>query len=419
MPDRIVSVIRRHYEGFACQVIHSGRISEDFKISTGIRHGYMLSPLLFLAVLDRVTRTAYASSGKGIQFLRTLEDLEFADDLALLSHRLQDVQEKVNALISQDKTKLLRTNNQQEGPVTIEGAAVEHVNEFVYLGSKMIKTGGTDEDMKTRIKKAQQAFATLRPVWKSTAISVKTKLRVFNSNVKAVLLNGSATWKVTANISKKIQTFVNKCLRQILHLKLFDRVPNTVLWTRAKQEPMVIQIRRRKWRWVGHNLREEPSNITRQALEWNPQGKRKRGRPKQTWRRSLHSELGASNLAKDRRRWKMTVEDLCSTRSKEKKKTKKSTNKENSSSSLRSVGCPKIEIFVEMFRAEPNMETPSWWTSSTPRISRPEKKCKHLELKDIYASVFPNILTPKIAKNHEKSVYFLTNAIFALGHAPP
>ena len=69
---------------------------------------------------------------------------------------------------------------------------------------------------------------------------------------------------------------------------------NTVLWTRAKQEPMVIQIRRRKWRWIGHTLRKEPSNITRQALEWNPQGKRKRGRPKQTWRRSLHSDMGNS-----------------------------------------------------------------------------------------------------------------------------
>ena len=60
----------------------------------------MLSLLLFLVVLDWVTRTAYASSGKGIQwtFLRRLENLEFADDLALLSHRLQDVQDKVNAL---------------------------------------------------------------------------------------------------------------------------------------------------------------------------------------------------------------------------------------------------------------------------------------------------------------------------------
>ena len=161
-------------------------------MSTGVGQGCMLSPLLFLVVLDWVTRTAYASSGKDIQwtFLRRLKDLEFADDLALLLHRLQHAQDKVNALsktdqrvglrISQDKTKLLRTNNKQEAPVTIEGAAVEDFSESVYLGSKMSNTGGTDEDIKARIKKAQQAFAILRPVWKSTAISVKTKLRGFN-----------------------------------------------------------------------------------------------------------------------------------------------------------------------------------------------------------------------------------------------
>ena len=37
VPDKIISVIRRLYEGFASQVIHSGRLSEDFQISTGVR----------------------------------------------------------------------------------------------------------------------------------------------------------------------------------------------------------------------------------------------------------------------------------------------------------------------------------------------------------------------------------------------
>ena len=162
VPDKIISVTRRLHEGFACQVIHSGRLSEDF--STGVRQG---------CGAGLGDATAYASSGKGIQwtFLSRLEDLEFTDDLALLSCHLQDLQDKVNALsktaqrvglrISQDKTKLLRTNNQQEAPVTIEGAAVEDVSESVYLGSKMSTTGGTDEDIKARIKKAQQAFTIL------------------------------------------------------------------------------------------------------------------------------------------------------------------------------------------------------------------------------------------------------------------
>jgi hypothetical protein len=44
---------------------------------------------------------------------------------------------------------------------------------------------------------------------------------------------------------------------------------------------------------IGHMLRKPASNITRQALRWNPQGKRKRGRPRNSWRRDLYAECQA------------------------------------------------------------------------------------------------------------------------------
>ena len=141
VPEKFVNTIRLLYEGFSCQVIHDGRLSEEFAVTTGVRQGCLLSPLLFLVVLDWVTKTAYANSGKGIQWtlMRKLEDLDFADDLALLSHRLQDMQEKVNSLreasqrvglrISQEKTKVMSANNRQQ--VTIRGVPAEDVKRFV------------------------------------------------------------------------------------------------------------------------------------------------------------------------------------------------------------------------------------------------------------------------------------------------
>ena len=337
VPEKLVEIIQQLYNGFSCQVSHAGKLSEEFQVTTGVRQGCLLSPLLFLVVLDWVTRTAYASSGKGIQWTLTakLDDLGFADDLALLSHRLQDMQEKVNALgttsqrvglkINKEKTEVMRTNNKQEAPVTIGGRHVNDVEEFVYLGSKISKSGGTEEDIRARINKARYAFTVLRPIWKNSAISKTTKIRILNSNVKAVLLYGAETWRVSKTSTGKIQTFINKCLRQILRLRWQDKVPNIDLWKRSRQEPMAVQIRRRKWRWVGHTLRKAHTNVTRQALEWNPQGNRRRGRPKQTWRRSLLEELKtagmswetAKSTAGDRTKWKVMVEALCSTRSKE------------------------------------------------------------------------------------------------------
>jgi len=77
-------------------------------------------------------------------------------------------------------------------------------------------TGGTEEDIIARIRKAQQAFACLRAVWKATSLSLKTKIRIFNSNIKLVLLYGSETWRLTKTLLSKVQTFVNKRLRQLL-----------------------------------------------------------------------------------------------------------------------------------------------------------------------------------------------------------
>ena len=44
------------------------------------------------------------------------------------------------------------------------------------------------EDIATRIRKAQQAFATPRTALKEKIIFLTTKLRIFNSKVKSVLL---------------------------------------------------------------------------------------------------------------------------------------------------------------------------------------------------------------------------------------
>ena len=79
-----------------------------------------------------------------------------------------------------------------------------------------------------------------------------------------------------------------------------------------------------KWRWIGHILRKPANNITRQALRWNPQGKRKRGRPRNSWRRGVESQMRnwghtwatLGRFAQDRTRWRMeVVNGLCSNRS--------------------------------------------------------------------------------------------------------
>ena len=41
---------------------------------------------------------------------------------------------------------------------------------------------------------------------------------------------------------------------------------------KVKQNPVSMVIKERKCRWMGNILRREQTNITRQAIDWNPQG---------------------------------------------------------------------------------------------------------------------------------------------------
>ena len=69
--------------------------------------------------------------------------------------------------------------------------------DFIYLGSNISTNGGADKDVELRINKARHAFRTLRLVWTSSQLSINTKICIFNTNVKPVLLYGCETWKTT------------------------------------------------------------------------------------------------------------------------------------------------------------------------------------------------------------------------------
>jgi hypothetical protein len=53
----------------------------------------------------------------------------------------------------------------------------------------------------------------------------------------------------------------------------------------------VIQIKRRKWNWIGHTLHKEAGTTEKTALDWNPQSYGRRGRLKRMWRRTVEGEI--------------------------------------------------------------------------------------------------------------------------------
>ena len=75
---------------------------------------------------------------------------------------------------------------------------------------------------------------------------------------------------------------------------------------------------RKQWangvRWYGNVLRRDDGHVLRKALEFEVKGKRKRGRPRKTWKTQVEKESKSVGLEKEdalnRARWKMGVGEI-------------------------------------------------------------------------------------------------------------
>ena len=123
----------------------------------------------------------------------------------------------------------MKVNSRSSEPISLESGTVEEVQDFIYLGSNISTNGGADKDVELRINKARHAFRTLRPVWLSSQLSINTKIRIFNTNVKPVLLYGCETWKTTQSLNNKLQVFINSRLRYILKVWWPNKISNRAL----------------------------------------------------------------------------------------------------------------------------------------------------------------------------------------------
>jgi hypothetical protein len=164
VPDKIITIIKIIYENYVCCVSHKGKLSDPFPTRSGVKQGCLLSPLLFILVLDEVMEKLVNRRRRGIQWgmNERLGDLEHADDVCLLAHRFTDIKGKLNELgkvaqaaglhVSKSKTREMRIHNITDTRLQLDEEEIEEVKEFVYLGSIISKRGGSDQDITARIK---------------------------------------------------------------------------------------------------------------------------------------------------------------------------------------------------------------------------------------------------------------------------
>ena len=174
IPQRYVRLFQNIYLNSSCCVKTDTGNTDFFDMVTGVRQGCILSLMLFLLVVDFVMCKATEEPEMGIKWKdqSRLNDLNFADDIALLAESREKLQtitsklvknaKRVGLRISVEKTKTMLVGEAQINvSITNEQKPIESVNQFTYLGSTLTCDGDTEVDIKCRIGKASAAFQRL------------------------------------------------------------------------------------------------------------------------------------------------------------------------------------------------------------------------------------------------------------------
>jgi len=105
----------------------------------------------------------------------------------------------------------------------VESEILQECEEFCYLGSTISDDGGCVREIIIRLGKANSVFGRLRRIWASKKISVRVKVRKYESLILSVLLGWAETWPMQQITTKNMEAAHPRWLR-VVHVSWKDKV---------------------------------------------------------------------------------------------------------------------------------------------------------------------------------------------------
>lgn len=312
---RYIEAIKNIYStATSCVRLHEE--TSKFRIERGVRQGDTISPKLFNNLLEYMFKKInWDDLGINIDG-ENLNHLRFADDIVLISDRLdkamrmleslQTASRRVGLKINTSKTQFM-TNLVVSNSITLEYSEIEQVSCYKYLGHEIrINRDNQTAELQRRIGLAWAAFGNLRKIFKSD-IPTCLKRKVFDQCILPVLTYGAETLTLTRKTIKKIQITQRAMERSMLGVSLRDRIQNREIRRRTGVADAIERITTLKWNWAGHIARASDNRWTKKILEWRPRDEafRNRGRPPTRWRDDIRRIApNWMQIAQNRNEWR-------------------------------------------------------------------------------------------------------------------
>ena len=250
------------------------------------------------------------------------------DDVAVCASTEGDLQYNLNLWnttlkeydmnINKDKTKVMVVGDpERKIHITLDGTQLEQVDKYTYLGVNIDSNGNYNEEINSRVTKTLKLFHIMKNSFiKKREISIKTKIKVYNTIYKPILTFRAETWVLNDAQRNRIQATEMLYLRAVNGVTRMDRIRNDTIRHELQVLPVLSHIEEKQLQWFGHLQRMKSERITKRIWQAKTQRKRHRGRPKMSWNdevrkilnkrntsRCISQRKTAKNLAMDRKRW--------------------------------------------------------------------------------------------------------------------
>ena len=344
VPPRMIKVIRMFHDGMRARVkLDDGDFSSWFNVWQGLRHGCVLSPLLFniffaaviIVVLQRFAEDPLIVSGlvylddapKGeddrprkegtLEMVRrAVWGVLYADDAGVVSTSPRGLTRMMGVIVvacqefgltvSEKKTETMHLwshPHTASNALRIEAAGQRYkqTTEFVYLGGAVSESADLDIEIKRRIG---AAWASVRKyssqLYDRRNTRLSLKIRLFKAEVMEAMIYGCATWTMRSQYFSSLRTAHHKLLLCIIGFRRKDRTGYKPLsyrevLERTGSERIETTTRKRQLGFAGALVRQGDSRLSKRVIFGRlvVQGPKRGGRPATAWVDCLQKNIEA------------------------------------------------------------------------------------------------------------------------------
>ena len=293
-------------------------ISDEYAQDIGIRQGCPLSPYLYIIATSCLMQdflTDYHLKINDTPNGTIYPTLLFADDTLLLTNKAKQMTDTLDLIIAHSHNYNLQLNNEKcqllvtndlGCPVHFpDGTQVKKHDTIKYLGATFHAKLDMSFIMRQKTSEAAQTLRVLAPLWTDPQITTVWKFTVFNAIIRTRIFYTLETLEITPSQQRKLDTLYYRGLRKVLKkpstyidrtwthdrlLRTANQITRGQRHERPRHIPFSQYYHQRRIQLLGHLLRANRFNLTRQAVlteedidRLDIRRKKRVGRPRNTW----------------------------------------------------------------------------------------------------------------------------------------